>query len=144
MTTLIRTTCIVAALLAVAMPTVGQTGGRPACRGGGVYSSASEVTVSGTVESVSTTARTRSGGGLHLILRTDTGALEVDLGPSAFVTAQGFAFSKDDQVTVVGARTARAQRDVVIARQIDKGGKVLTLRDACGIPLWSRRGGRPS
>lgn len=143
MASIMRTACMATILLALAWPSFAQ--GRGIQPRGGVYDPTTEVTVSGTVESVSTAAAPRrAGGGLHLMVRTEAGPIEIDVGPAAFVTAQGFAFATTDSVTVVGAKVTREGRDAIIARRVEKEGKVLTLRDERGIPAWSRGRGRPS
>jgi hypothetical protein len=59
------------------------------------------------------------------------------------VSSQGFSFAKGDQVEVIGSRVRMDSTDGVIAREIKKDDKVLTLRDAQGFPKWSRAGRRP-
>jgi len=110
-----------------------------------MYDPATEATVTGTIETVqSMPAPARGPGGMHLMLRAEAGVLEVDLGPTAFITGKGFDFAKGDSVTVIGSKLTRDGQDAVIARQVTKGDKVLTLRDAQGIPMWSGRGGPQS
>ena len=62
------------------------------------------------------------------------------VGPSAYVSKNGFAFSAGDQVDVTGSKTKLGDTETIVAREIKKDGKVLTLRDNQGIPKWS--GGR--
>jgi hypothetical protein len=50
-------------------------------------------------------------------------------------------FAKGDQVEVIGSKVKGTDTEVVIAREVKKDGKVLTLRNAQGIPAW-RRGGQ--
>jgi hypothetical protein len=121
----------------VALATVGyaQRGG------GGNYNPATEVTVTGTVESVENMPSPgRGGGGLHLKLTAPSGPLEVHVGPSSFVASKNVTFAKGDTLKVVGSQVTMAGQEVVIAREITKGDQVLTLRDAKGFPLWSGRG----
>lgn len=80
--------------------------------------------------------------GLHLILKTDKESLTVLVGPAGFVKDKGFSFAKGDQIEVTGSRVKYNDRDAVIAREIKKGDKTLTLRDEKGIPEWSRGGPR--
>jgi hypothetical protein len=42
--------------------------------------------------------------GTHLELKTDAAAIEVHVGPEAFVTKQGFSFEKGDVITVTGSK----------------------------------------
>lgn len=112
-------------------------------RGGGNYNPDTETTLTGTVDSVNNLpSPARGGGGLHLILATPTGAIEVHVGPASFVSSNNVTFTKGDALTVVGSKVTMAGREVVIAREITRGDRVLTLRDTKGFPLWSGRGGR--
>jgi hypothetical protein len=136
-----RAALVTAALLSVSGLAFGQ-GGRMR-QGGGNYNPATEVTVKGTVDEVKHMPAPANGpGGLHLMVRTEAGVLEVDLGPASFISGKHFEFAKGDALTVTGSRMKRAEQDVIIAREITKGDNVLTLRDAKGFPLWSGRGGR--
>ncbi len=107
------------------------------------YDAATEVTLSGTVDEVKQTQSPGRGmGGVHLIFSTATGPLEVLLGPASFVSSKDFSFAKGDALTVTGSKITTAGQEVVVAREITKGDRTLTLRDARGFPLWSGRGGR--
>lgn len=107
------------------------------------YNTATEVTVSGTVDEVKAMQPAGRGmGGVHLMVATPTGPIEVHVGPASFVTSKNVAFAKGDALTVTGSKVPMGGQDVVIAREITKGDQVLTLRDANGFPLWSGRVGR--
>ena len=111
--------------------------------GGGNYDPATETTFAGTVDTVTTMPSPgRGGGGLHLVIASVNGPIEVHVGPAAFVSSKNVTFAKGDALTVVGSKITMAGQDVVIAREIKKGDQLLTLRDAKGFPLWSGRGGR--
>jgi DNA/RNA endonuclease YhcR with UshA esterase domain len=102
------------------------------------YDPATEMTVKGTVEDVTHPAGRNGAAGTHLVLKADQGALDVHLGPSSYLSSQQFTFAKGDSVEVVGSKAKVDSKDVLIARQVTKDGKVLTLRNALGVPLWSR------
>jgi hypothetical protein len=109
-------------------------------RGQRQYDPSTETTVTGTVEEVKKVAGQRGGpGGTHLMIKTAQGSLEVHLGPTSYLEKQQFTFAKGDQVEVIGSKVKIESADVVIAREVKKGGKTLTLRDAQGVPVWSRR-----
>lgn len=123
----------------------GQAGGTDRRGAGRSYNPATETTLTGTVENVQeTSARGRGRGGLHLTLRTDSGTSDVRLGPAAYVRSKDFQLTKGDSITVTGSKITLDQQEVIVAREVKKGDKALTLRDAQGRPLWSRRGGRSS
>jgi hypothetical protein len=114
-------------------------------RGGRMYNPKTETTVNGTVEKVKTGSRGAGWGGTHLDLKTDSGTLDIHVGPSRYVATQGFKFAEGDKVEVTGSKVTLHDHDAIIAREIKMGDKVLTLRNAQGIPEWAggRRGGGP-
>lgn len=109
-----------------------------------VYNPNTETTVKGTVEQVKTMQGRRGSGGTHLDLKSDSGTFDVHLGPSSFVVSRGFTFAKGDQIEVTGSKVKFQDLDAIIAREVTKGDKVLTLRNAQGIPEWSGGGRRQS
>ncbi len=107
-----------------------------------MYDPATETTVTGKIEEVKHVLGPGGGsvGGVHLIIVSDQGKVEARLGPAWYVEKQELKFAKGDQVEVVGSKVKGAAVETVIAREVKKDGKVLTLRNAQGIPVWS--GGR--
>jgi hypothetical protein len=105
---------------------------------GRFYSSATETTVAGTVDEVKEVSPPGRGmGGLHLILNTPSGPVEVHVGPTWYVSSRNVSFAKGDAVTLVGSRMTLSGREVLVAREITKGPQTLTLRAANGAPVWS-------
>jgi hypothetical protein len=51
-------------------------------------------------------------------------------------------FAKGDNIEVTGAKVKYEGADAVLAREVKKGDKTLTLRNAAGIPQWSQGRGR--
>ena len=108
-------------------------------RGQPRYDTATEATVTGTVQEVKQVSGSTGWSGTHLILDSHAGVFDVHLGPSAFLAEKGFSFAKGDQIEVTGSKVKYEAADALIAREVKKGDKVLTLRDAKGYPVWSRR-----
>ena len=106
------------------------------------YNPATEVRETGTVESVREVSGYRGWPGTHILLKTDKEDLDVHLGPTAFMSQSGFTFAKGDRIEVLGSRVRVGATDALLAREVQKDGKTLVLRDANGIPKWSlaRRG----
>lgn len=134
----------IAAVLAVtalaAAPALAQRG-----RGGGGmgmprYDKATERTVTGTVEHLQPQQGRGQGMGLHLAFKTDTGVLDVHVGPTTWLTEQKFEFAEGDALTIVGSPVKMGDKDAFLAREITKAGKTMTLRNGDGFPLWA--GGR--
>jgi hypothetical protein len=123
---------VIAALALVVPLALGQAGARR------LYDPSTETRVKGTVDNVLQQTGPRGFSGTHLVLKTDTGDLTVHAGPSSYAAARGFSFAKGDALEVTGSKVKMGTQDVVLAREIKKDGKVLTLRDAQGIPKWSR------
>ena len=128
----------IAVAAALIMPSAAAQVPRGTGRGTPNYNRSTEVTVTGTVEQVRQLARGSGWGGTHLILKTDNGTLDVHLGPSSFLAEQHFSFAKGDRIEVTGSKVKYAGTDALLAREVKKDGKVLTLRDPNGIPEWSR------
>jgi hypothetical protein len=110
-----------------------------------MYDVRTETTITGTVESVETITATggrgRSGmGGTHLVLKTDRDAVEVHVGPTAYLAEKGLTLAKGDRLEILGSKLTVDGKSVLIARQIKKGDTTWTLRDASGRPAWSGRG----
>jgi len=62
----------------------------------------------------------------------------VHLGPTGFLAKSGFTLAKGDHIEVLGSRVKVGATDALLAREVLKDGKTLVLRDANGIPKWSR------
>lgn len=100
------------------------------------YEVSSETTITGTVEDV---LQPHMGHmmGTHLIVKTATETIEVHVGPSNFVTKEGFAFGKGDSIQVLGSKVTIDGKEALISREVTKDGKTLILRDKTGRPLWA-------
>lgn len=135
-TSLILATTLVACLVGTALAQVGNRVRR-------MYDPNTETTVKGTVEKVIEIGE-QGRTGTHLTLRTSGQALDVHVGPTAYVAESGFTFLAGDQIEVTGSKVKVDGADAIVAREIKKDGKVLTLRDRQGIPGWSRGPRQPN
>jgi hypothetical protein len=104
-----------------------------------MYDPATETNLKGTVEAVTQQARGQMMG-THITIKTADETREVMLGPANFITGKGFAFAKGDAVEVVGSKITMGAMEFVIAREVFKDGKTLTLRDKTGTPQWAGTG----
>lgn len=109
------------------------------------YDPSTLVTVKGTVQDVqqgtAPAGHQQMGGmGVHLVLKTDKETETILVGPQGFLTQKNFSFSNGDQIEVTGSKVKYGNTEAIIAREIKKGDKTLTLRNEQGIPLWSGRG----
>lgn len=104
-----------------------------------MYDPATETNLKGTVEAVTQQTRGQMMG-MHFTIKTAEETREVVLGPAQFVTSKGFAFVKGDAIEVTGSRITMGAMEFVIAREVVKDGKTLTLRDKAGTPQWAGSG----
>jgi len=102
------------------------------------YDPKTEVTMSGTVDRVTQESGQRGWHGTHLFLKTNTGTIEVHVGPTDYIASQQFSFATGDVVEVTGSKIKTQDQEALIAREIKKAGKTLVLRNAQGIPKWSK------
>ena len=119
---------VAAAIVLVSVPTASQV---PTA----TYDLLAEVTVAGTISSVETADKD---GVLELIVVINAvdGELKIHVGPVAFVAANNAVFWVGDEITVTGSRTTLHQEAWILAREIAKSGRTLTLRSLSGAPLW--------
>lgn len=128
----VTVTLSLAVSIAYAQRQKGQMQGMPR------YDTATEVTLLGTITTVETHKGKMGWNGTHLVVRFDAETLTVHVGPSKYLEQQKFSFASDEQIEVTGSRIKSDGGDFLIAREIKKGDHVLTLRNAQGIPAWSR------
>jgi hypothetical protein len=87
-------------------------------------------------------ARSASGRGVHLMVKTAGETIEVDLGPEWYIDKQDTQITAGDQVTVTGSRLQLDGAPAMVALLVEKDGDVLELRDERGIPRWAGWRGR--
>jgi hypothetical protein len=104
------------------------------------YDKTAEVKLKGTVEEVKMVAGTCCKESCtHLMLRTDKGLIEVQVAPEAFLKDIEVEFAKGDKLEVTASKVSDA--DVYLAREINKNGDIVTVRDNQGGPVWSWKNG---
>ncbi len=103
---------------------------------GRMYDPKTETTLKGTVDAVTQSTR-GMWMGTHLMVKTAEATVEVMLGPAYFITSKGFSFAKGDEVEITGSKLKVNDTEYVIAREVVKEGKTLTLRDKTGVPEWA-------
>jgi hypothetical protein len=105
------------------------------------YDPATVETIRGEVIDIDTLTSTGGmSGGIHLRVKTQTGEdVTVRLGPAWYVDSQAVRIQLHDTIEVKGSRIAFKERSTLIAAEVKKGDRVLTLRDEKGVPVWSGR-----
>ncbi len=112
---------------------------RAGARGARAFDPGAVTTVHGKIVDVQRVARGRHEG-VHLTIAAGSERLEVVLGPDFYVDRQALKLANGDEVDVTGARTTLAGQPAIIAQDVRRGGEVLALRDANGVPLWRGQG----
>ncbi len=126
---------VAAAILSVAALAMAQGMG-PQHR---VYNPATVTTIRGEVVGVHVWAPRGRVHILELRVRDESGVTVVHLGPVLFVRQQGFQFRRGDHVEVTGSKVTTQHYHYIVAREVVKDGKTLTLRDEQGRPAWAGR-----
>lgn len=125
--------------LAGASPAFAQGGKGGPRQGPSYYDPSTEVTAKGTVEHVrQVTGRRGWWTGTHVTVKTAKETLDVHVGPSWSLAKKKFTLAKGDQIEVTGSKIKYQGADALIAREVKKGKQILVLRNAQGIPEWSR------
>ena len=102
------------------------------------YDASTEVTVTGTVEKIESHIGRMGWNGTHVHVRFEAETLIVHVGPTPYLSQKGFTFAEGDQIEVIGSKVKFEGKDILVAREIKKGDKMLTLRNRRGVPVWSR------
>jgi len=75
--------------------------------------------------------------GLDLVLKTKEETIPVHLGPVWYLEHQEFLIESGNRIEVVGSRMSFEGSPALIAAEVKKADKVLSLREENGFPLWS-------
>jgi hypothetical protein len=67
---------------------------------------------------------------------SDKDSVQVFLCPKKFLDDMGVSFKADDAIEVTGSKVKQDGVDLILAREIVKGGETLTLRFQDGKPAW--------
>ena len=110
--------------------------------GTAIYDPKTEITITGAIQEVREVPGPGRSAGTHVIVKAGSDLHEVHVGPNWYLAQQKYAFAKGDQVEVTGSKVKFHGADAIVARQIKKDGNTWTLRDAQGIPVWSRGNNR--
>jgi hypothetical protein len=131
--------CLLALLVPVLSPVRAQMG-----QGMGIgpdyYDGSSSVVIHGVIETVEANAYNCRWGATELTLKAGRDTYIVQLGPTTFLAGNDFNIAKGDELRVSGFKFTCQGTAFLIAREVTKGGKTLTLRNAQGVPAWTGRG----
>lgn len=104
------------------------------------YDPTTETTFKGTVEELKLVPPSGAKPLAYLLTKTgpdkDKDAVQVFLCPKKFLDELGIAFKADESIQVTGSKVKQDGADLILAREIVKGGETLTFRFQDGKPAW--------
>lgn len=103
------------------------------------YDLAKEQTISGQIVSIETSAPMPGmAPGMQMLVQADDGkSTRVQVGPAWYLERQDLDVKENTRVQVTGARAEIEGQPVLMAREVQFDGQLVTLRDAQGMPMWS-------
>lgn len=75
--------------------------------------------------------------GIHLVTNQNDKLLKVHLGPVWFIDNQDIKIEKGDELEIVGSLIMFEGEEVLIAKTVQKGVDIFTLRNDFGRPVWA-------
>ena len=104
------------------------------------YDPATETTVKGTVEELKLVPPTGGKPIAYLVTKTgpdkEKDTVQIFLCPKSFLDQMGIAFKTDETIEVKGSKVKQDGADLILAREMVKGGETLTFRFPDGKPAW--------
>lgn len=104
------------------------------------YDPATETTFKGTVGELKLVPPSGAKPLAYLMTKTgpdkDKDAVQVFLCPKSFLDELGIAFKADESIQITGSKVKQDGADLILAREIVKGGETLTFRFQNGKPAW--------
>lgn len=93
-----------------------------------------ETTLIGTVQAYTPDAQTAPLGA-HVTLQTSSGVMDVHLGDARLLAASHFTIQSGDTLRIIGENVAYGKGTQFVARIVQKGTQVLTVRSVRGFPM---------
>ncbi len=72
----------------------------------------------------------------YLVMKSGTDAVQIFLCPKKFLDDMGIEFKAEEPIEVTGSKVKQDGADLILAREVGKGGETLTLRYKDGKPAW--------
>ena len=79
---------------------------------------------------------TENSGLVEIRLQSSTQNRLIRLAPTGFLKASGLLLREGDAVTVKGFPVSGMEGDLIVATEVHKGEKTVSLRDESGRPAW--------
>jgi len=100
------------------------------------YDSATESKLKGVVEQLKLVPPTGKKSLAYLEIKSGEGTVQIFLCPKSFLDDMGVNFKAGEEIQVTGSKVTQDGADLILAREVDKGGDTLTLRFKDGKPAW--------
>jgi len=100
------------------------------------YDPATETKLKGVVEELKFVPPSGGKSLAYLVIKSGADTLQVFLCPKAFLDQMGTTFNPQDKVEITGSKVKQDGEDLILAREVDKGDDMLTLRFKDGKPAW--------
>ncbi len=100
------------------------------------YDPATETKIKGSVEELKLIPPTGGSSAAYLVIKSGEEKVQVYLCPKSFLDEMGVTFSPGDEVEVTGSKVKQDGADLILAREVAKGGDTVTLRFKDGKPAW--------
>ncbi len=100
------------------------------------YDAATETKIKGTVEELKFLPPTGGKPVAYLKVKSGGDSVDIFLCPKSFFDDMGASFKPADEVEITGSKVKQGGSDLILAREVQKGNDVLTLRFKDGKPAW--------
>ena len=100
------------------------------------YDPATETKLKGTVAELKFVPPRGAKTVAYLVIKSGADTVQVFLCPKTFLDQMGTTFKPEDKVEVTGSKVKQDGEDLILAREVDKGDDMLTLRFKDGKPAW--------
>jgi hypothetical protein len=104
------------------------------------YDPATETTIKGTVGELKLVPPTGGKPVAYLVTKTgpdkEKDVVEIFLCPKSFLDEMGIAFKPEEAIEIKGSKVKQGGADLILAREMVKGGETLTFRFQDGKPAW--------
>jgi hypothetical protein len=104
------------------------------------YDPATETKIKGTVGELKLVPPTGGKPIAYLVTKTgpdkEKDTVQIFLCPKSFLDQMGIAFKTDEAIEVKGSKVKQDGADLILAREMVKGGETLTFRFPDGKPAW--------
>ena len=100
------------------------------------YDAATETTLKGTVQELKLVPPSGGKPIVYLAMKGSPDSVEVFVCPKKFLDDIGVSFKALDEIEVTGSKVKQNGTDLILAREVMKGGETLTFRSKDGKPAW--------